>query len=79
MTQDMGQAGAHGEYKGRGVFVPDGQKASWIMEGAWVLEREFDVAPYTSREIVRAVLEAVITLIRQIEKTQAVSSSCVSE
>ncbi len=79
MTQDMGQAGAHGEYKGRGVFVPDGQKASWIMEGAWVLEREFDVAPYTSREMVRAVLEAVLPLLRQIEMPQAVASSGVSE
>ncbi len=79
MTQDAGQAGAHGEYKGRGVFVPQGQNASWIMEGAWVLESEFDVAPYTSREMVRAVLEAVLPLLRQTETSQAAVSSGVSE
>ena len=57
-------------YKGRGVYVPHGQKASWIMEGAWALENQFDVAPYFSRMMVSAVLEAILPIIRQDDISQ---------
>ncbi len=63
MVCEHGQAGAYKEYKGHGVCVPNGLCASWIMEGAWVLEREFEVAPFTSRHMVSAVLEAILPLI----------------
>lgn len=46
-------------YKGHGVWVPFGQTAAEIMEGAWVLERDFDVAPFTSRMMVSAILQAL--------------------
>ena len=49
-------------YKGRGVWVPHGQKASWIMEGAWALEREFDIAPYISRLMASAVIAAIMSV-----------------
>ena len=35
------------------------------MEGAWRLEREFEVVPYTSRELVIAVLEELLPLLLQ--------------
>lgn len=43
-------------YQGRGVFVSDGETAAQIMEGARVLERDYGVAPFISRAMVRAVL-----------------------
>lgn len=46
-------------YKGHGVFVPSGLSAAAIMEGAWALEQKFDVAPFVSRMMARAVLEAI--------------------
>ena len=52
------QAGAIESYKGRGVWVPRGLTAAQIMEGAWALERQFEVAPFISRAMVVAVLEA---------------------
>jgi hypothetical protein len=69
---EQGQAGAYEEYKGHGVCVPDGLQASWIMEGAWALEREFDVAPFTSRHMVSAVLQAILPLVGSNE----ISRSC---
>jgi hypothetical protein len=65
MVCEQGQAGAIEGYKGRGVFVPHGLKASWIMEGAWLLEREFDVVPYTSREMVISLLEELLPLLQK--------------
>jgi hypothetical protein len=56
---DLRQAGTIEGYEGRGVWVPDGLSARDIMEGAKVLERDFDVAPYTSRSMVRQVLLAM--------------------
>jgi hypothetical protein len=58
-----GQAGAVGEHKGRGVWVPDGLDASWIMEGAAVLESRHEIAPFISRSMMRDVLQAVLPLI----------------
>lgn len=49
-------------YKGHGVFVPRGLTAAAVMEGAWELERQFDVAPFISRMMATAVLEAVCGL-----------------
>lgn len=46
-------------YNGRGVWVPAGLTAAEIMIGAAALERDFDVAPYTSRNMVIAVLQAL--------------------
>lgn len=46
-------------FEGRGVLVPRGLSARDIMVGARVLEREFEVVPYTSRSMVRAVLLAI--------------------
>ena len=43
-------------YQGYGVWVPPGQSAVLMLEGAWVLEDKFDVAPYLSRQMVSAVL-----------------------
>ena len=48
-------------YRDHGVFVPSGLTAAAIMEGAWALERLFDVAPFVSRMMARAVLHAAIT------------------
>jgi hypothetical protein len=53
------QAGTCEVYDGRGVWVPHGLSASDIMKGARVLEEQFDVAPYVSRAMVCAVLEAL--------------------
>lgn len=50
-------AGAVMTYKGRGVLVPEGMRADVILEAAWMLERCFDIAPFLSRQMVRAVLE----------------------
>ena len=51
-------------YKGRGVFLSRadlavGTTAAEIMEGAWVLERQYEIPPYISRMIVSAILSAV--------------------
>ena len=62
MVDDLRQAGAVQEYKGRGVWVPHGQRASWIMEGAAVLERNFDVPTYAARAMVRDLLEVILPL-----------------
>jgi len=59
MADNSRQAGAKDVYKGRGVWVPRGQKASWIMEGAAALERDFDVAPFVSRMMASTVIAAV--------------------
>lgn len=58
-----GQAGAIEEYKGRGVWVPHGLKACWIMEGAAVLENHHEITPFISRAMVRDVLLAVLPLV----------------
>jgi hypothetical protein len=52
------EGGVYGEYEGRGVWVTDGLTAAEIMEGAKVLQSEFEVAPYISRMMARAVLYA---------------------
>ena len=49
-------------YQDRGVFAPEGVNAAQIMEGAWALERQFDVAPYISRLMAIAVLKAIAQL-----------------
>jgi hypothetical protein len=54
------EGGAVKPYKGHGVWVKDGYQASWIMEGAWALEREFDVPPFISRSMCQAVLDALV-------------------
>lgn len=46
-------------YRGRGVWVPTGLTAEHIMVGADVLERQYGVEPYTSRNMVIAVLLAI--------------------
>ncbi len=46
-------------YKGHGVWVPRGLDAPSIMEGALALEQQFDVAPFMSRLMAGAVLEAI--------------------
>ena len=46
-------------YGDRGVYVPEGMTAAEIMEAARVLERDFEVEPFTSRAMVRAVLAAI--------------------
>ncbi len=46
-------------YEGRGVYVPDGMSADEIMHAADVLEREFEIEPYTSRAMARAVLQTL--------------------
>ncbi|MEW9838691.1 hypothetical protein, partial [Mesorhizobium marinum] len=53
------KAGTIEGYEGRGVWVPEGLSARDIMEGAKVLERDYDVAPYTARDMVRTVLIAL--------------------
>ena len=53
------QAGTIESYNGRGVWVPQGMTAGQIMAGADVLEQTYDVAPYTSRNMVIAILEAI--------------------
>lgn len=57
--QKAGQAGTIETYQGRGVWVPEGLTARDIMEGAKVLERDYDIAPFTSREMVCQVLFAL--------------------
>ena len=54
-----GQAGTIEGYGKRGVWVPDGMSARDIMEGAHVLEDMFDVPPYESREMMRAILAVI--------------------
>lgn len=49
-------------YKGRGVLVPGGLSAAEIMEGAAVLMKDYDVPPYTARNMVAAVLTRLIEL-----------------
>ena len=43
----------------RGVWVPRGMTPHEIMAGARVLEDQFDIPPYQSRSMVRAVLAAI--------------------
>lgn len=43
-------------HKGRAVFVPDGFTAAQIWDAAKMLEREFDVVPYTSQHMAVAIL-----------------------
>jgi hypothetical protein len=52
-------------YRGRGVFVPYGLDVELIMECAAVLEKEFEIAPYTSREITIAVLQSVSAVLHR--------------
>lgn len=62
MLDDSRQADVHQfhqAYGDRGVYVPDGMSALEIMEGAAALEREYEVAPYTARSMVRSVLRAI--------------------
>lgn len=54
-----------GAHDGRGVLVPDGMEASWIIEGGRVLEDKFDIPPYESRDMVRDVLRAILPLIQK--------------
>lgn len=58
------------EYKGRGVCVPVGQKASLIMEGAKVLQEQFDVPPYEARDMVEQVLAVLLPAIREDDRLQ---------
>lgn len=60
--KDIAPSGSIQTYKGHGVWVPNGQSAAEVMEGAWALEREFDVAPFVSRIMASAVLSAVARL-----------------
>lgn len=53
------QAGSVETYEGRGVWVPDGLSARDIMVAAFVLEQNFDVAPYMSRDMAIQVLRAI--------------------
>ena len=53
------QAGTIEVYGDRGVWVPSGLSSRDIMEGAKVLVRDFDVSPYTARNMVRVVLLAI--------------------
>lgn len=46
-------------WNGRGVWVKPGETAREIMEGAKVLEEQFDVAPFISRLMVSAVLSKI--------------------
>jgi hypothetical protein len=59
-TDSSRQAGKIEAYGDRGVWVPNGMTARAIMVGAAVLEREFDVPPYESRDMVRSVLSAIM-------------------
>ena len=43
-------------YNGRTVFVPDEFTAAQIWDAAKMLEREFDVVPYTSQHMAVVVL-----------------------
>ncbi len=47
------EIGTHG---GRGVYVPAGMTAAEIMELAELLDSQFGIEPYTSRQIARAIL-----------------------
>lgn len=59
-TDSGREAGKIEAYGNRGVWVPDGMTAREIMVGAAILEREFDVPPYESRDMVRSVLSALM-------------------
>lgn len=59
-TDSARQAGKIEAYGNRGVWVPNGMTAHEIMTGAAILEREFDIPPYESRDMVRAVLSALM-------------------
>ena len=63
ISDDERQAGKNETYGGHGVWVPHGLKASWIMEGAFALEKHHEIAPFISRAMVRDVLNAVLPLI----------------
>jgi hypothetical protein len=46
-------------FEGRGVYVPPGMTAREVMVGARVLEKMYDVPPYESRSMTRAILRAI--------------------
>ncbi|CAH2409367.1 hypothetical protein [Mesorhizobium escarrei] len=54
------QAGKIEVYEKRGAWVPEGLTAREIIEGAKVLEQDFEVPPYVSRAMVSAVLQRLI-------------------
>jgi hypothetical protein len=58
-TDSSRQAGKIEAYGSRGVWVPDGMTAHEIMVGSAILEREFDVPPYSARAMMRAILPAI--------------------
>ena len=58
-VEKSGQAGTVEKYGKRGVWVPEGMSAADIMAGAQVLERDFGITPFTSREAMRAILSAI--------------------
>jgi hypothetical protein len=58
MPSESGQAGTIEEHEGRGVWVPKGMNVRDIMAGASALERQFEIAPYTARDMAIAVLQA---------------------
>jgi hypothetical protein len=54
-----GRDGTGEAFGTQGVWVPKGMTAREIMVGAEVLEKQFDVPPYQSRSMVRAILDAI--------------------
>jgi hypothetical protein len=78
VSQDKKRPARACSYNGRGVFVPPGMEAAWVMEGASVLERNFGAAPFISRQMVRAVLEAVIPLMNPDRNEEPGSATGVS-
>ena len=54
--QAIGSVQAVGQ---RGVWTPSGLDAGMIVECSNILERDFDVVPYTSRDMVVAVMVGV--------------------
>ena len=57
--QDSDRCNPIQTYGDRAVYVPKGMSAAEIVEGALVLEREFDIGHYTASVMVEKVLEAV--------------------
>lgn len=55
-TSIFGPPGEIQEFEGRAVFVPNEFTAAQIWGAAKMLEREFDVVPYTSQHMAVAVL-----------------------
>jgi hypothetical protein len=63
------------DHGGRGVYVPEGMTAAQIMMCAELLERDFAVAPFISRQMVRAVLEMAMPLKRPAPNEERESAS----